>query len=204
MQPRNHTKHRRPLPRLRFLKEEVSHVHLQYIHTWAVLQTTTAQKKITKYKQELNESMPKKATDGSKSGTVEGQCYNRNRSVVPQSDGTCIYHCLQATFNLLFPALLVFSNDSFQLNGYWWTLPLHSQGLNINSPYSLLYIALTISENLVLNQTMYSSWLFSLFSSPVCLTMYIIILQREITFWSFLGVKRLGQCRVWGEGKGST
>lgn len=113
MQLRNHTKHRRPLPRLRFLKEEVSHVHLQYIHTWAVLQTTTAQKKIIKYKQELNESMPKKATDGSKSGTVEGQCYNRNRSVVPQSDGTCIYHCLQATFNLLFPALLVFSKWQF-------------------------------------------------------------------------------------------
>ena len=62
--------------------------------------------------------------------------------------------------------------------------PFHSHNLNINSPHSLSYIAYSVSsENMVLNQTISTSWFFSWFSSPVCNDI------GEIIYWSLLGVK---------------
>ena len=62
--------------------------------------------------------------------------------------------------------------------------PFHSHDLNINSPHSLSYIAYSVSsENMVLNQTISTSWFFSWFSSPVCNDI------GEIIYWSLLGVK---------------
>ena len=60
----------------------------------------------------------------------------------------------------------------------------HSHDLNINSPHSLSYFAYSVSsENMVLNQTISTSWFFSWFSSPVCNDI------GEIIYWSLLGVK---------------